>query len=160
MKYSTGNCADLNIALALQEGVYIELPEMVALSTVSGFICHLLAVSPDVMAAEIKTIMLNNQVVDDPATTVLSGGDTLILSGAMPGLVGAMLRSDSPIGVMRAGITAGKGSRAGHGDSESDLDSPVETTTRRVRIKLFNTLLKKYRARLLEYGFYLKEAGT
>ncbi len=111
MKYSTGNCGDLNIVLALQEGIYIELPDTVTPMTVSGFICHLLNIDAETVAAEMKTIMVNNQVVDAPGKKRLYGGDTLTLSGAMPGLVGAMLRSDSPIGVMRAGITADTGDR-------------------------------------------------
>jgi hypothetical protein len=152
MKYSTGNLGDLNVALALQEGVFVELSDTVADATVSGFICHLLDVSNEIIAAEIKTIMLNNQVVDKPGTTKICGGDTLTLSGAMPGLVGAMLRSDSPIGVMRSGITAGA-------DNRRDRENTGTWSSIYIRVKLFNLVLKNYRDRIVAYGFYLEDSS-
>jgi len=148
MKYSTGNCGDLPIGLTLQQGVWVEIPDTVTASTVSGFISHLLNVTPQEFTEKIKTIMVNNQVVDAPESTPVRSGDTLILSGAMPGLVGAMLRCDSPIGVMRASITA------------SGAAISTNSESGRVRIKLFNTVLRDYGEQLLKYGFYLEETAS
>jgi hypothetical protein len=129
---------------ALQRGVYLRLegPERVA-----DFICALFDIPLETMVREVKTVLLNNSVVDDFEDARLYPGDTLVLSGAMPGLVGAMLRSGSPLKSMREGATAG-----------------VRSVTRQaealVRLKLFNTVIKRFGEKLLRHGFYIEADRT
>ena len=86
--------------------------------------------------------MLNGKVVDHPETAGLTSGDTIVFSGAMPGLVGAMLRSDSPLKAMRGPVTAG-----GSGPEKSGTDD-----TGAVIIKAFNTVLRNHLEDILRYG--------
>ena len=137
------NAEKLNVSMMLQRGVYIEKPGTV---TVSGFVCGLLGITLEIFMKDIKTLMLNNDVVDRPESTLLNSGDTLMLSGAMPGLVGAMLRSDSPLKSMRDSITAGDSKNA---------NSAVDQL---VNIKVFNTALAKYKEKIVDYGFLVKAA--
>jgi hypothetical protein len=125
----------------MQSGVHVALQEG---ETVYAFICRVLSMDRAAVAAEIQTLILNNGCVDNPESQVLGSGDTLVLSGAMPGLVGAMLRSDSPIKAMRQGLTPG--------DRRRDPDAPGM-----LRLKLFNTVLRDHRADLLRCGFYIDE---
>lgn len=126
----------------LQKGVYVPLsrPE-----SISSFISKLLTIDNERMRKDIKTIMLNNRVVDDPDRAVLHAGDALVLSGAMPGLVGAMLRSDSPLKVMRATIS--EANTSGPGDGRESL----------ICVKLFNTVLKTYHEAILTHGFFIPD---
>ena len=136
------DAAEANISLLLQQGVYVKLPDTVS---VSGFICSLFEIYPEVLKRQFQTLILNNEVVDRPDETRLRPGDTLILSGAMPGLVGAMLRSDSPLKSMRSTITFGK------------MQNLPEPGTDMVCLKLFNTVLKNYRTKMIDHGFWIKQ---
>jgi hypothetical protein len=132
---------------ALQRGVRIPLPGVTgggAAPTVREFARTVLKLEPEAFDREVKTIMLNNQVVDDPKAALLVDGDTLVLSGAMPGLVGAMLRSDSPIKALRAGLAAAtdpkRGSTTGDGT---------------ITLKAFNTVLSNHMDDIIAFGAYV-----
>ena len=133
------NADQFNISLLLQQGVYVELNEEMS---VAAFLTGLLSIGSGTLQKELATLFLNNRVVDDPNHTPVQPGDTLILSGAMPGLVGAMLRSNSPLKSMRSTITAG--------EPRNEEKNREEW----VRLKLFNTVLKKYGPVILERGFW------
>jgi hypothetical protein len=150
MKYSTGNAVKFiregdwdgpRISAWMQQGVHVPLREG---ETVTTFISRVLSMDEAAVAAEVKTLILNNGCVDNPESQVLGSGDTLVLSGAMPGLVGAMLRSDSPIKAMRQTLTPGK---------PRGEDAP----TGMLRLKLFNTVLRDHRDDLLKCGFYVRD---
>lgn len=131
------NAGGYDIPILMQKGVYVRRPGD---CSVAEFIGNLLDLTPEAMKRDIKTIMMDNKVVDDPVTESMHGASTLVLSGAMPGLVGAMLRSDSPYKAMRATITsAGVGS----------VDSPMIT------IRLFNTVMRKHSQRMVRHGFWI-----
>lgn len=134
------NAEAFDISRLLQKGVYIEKPDTVS---VSGFISELLGIDPAAIGAKVGTVMLDNKVVDDPATAPLDG-ETLVLSGAMPGLVGAMLRSGSPYGAMRSKITSD--TRRSPGAAGSGL----------IRVKALNTILRDYRQRIVDRGFWIE----
>ncbi len=53
------------------------------------------------LEARVQTIFLNGRVVDDFDQTKIKAGDVLALSSAMPGLVGAVFRKESPLSGMR-----------------------------------------------------------
>lgn len=139
IRISVENAEEHNIGILLQKGVYVEKPDAI---TVSGFICLLLDITPEEAAASVRTIFLDNKVVDDPVGRQMEG-DHLVLSGAMPGLVGAMLRSGSPYGAMRASITA---------EGVTNRSSQ-----NKVRLKLLNTVLSKYKQRLVDHGFWIEK---
>lgn len=142
MNYIDGNNADkYDVSMLLQQGVFVERPDT---SSVLDFICKLLDITPEAVQREMKTIMMDNKVVDDPATGSVENASTLVLCGAMPGLVGAMLRSDSPIKAMRSTITSGTAA----------ANRPAAAM---VQVKLFNTVLLKYRESMIEHGFWVED---
>ncbi len=141
IRVDSSNAGRYNVAILLQRGVYVKRP---ANCTVNDFICNLLDVGPDALSAGVRTIMMDNKVVDDPDSETIQNGATLVLSGAMPGLVGAMLRSDSPYKAMRATITSAAG---------RTVDTPM------LKVKLFNTVLKKHSNRMVEHGFWIENDG-
>lgn len=57
------------------------------------------------LSGRVKTIFLNGKPVDDPASAMVRDKAVIALSAAMPGLVGATFRSNSPLSVFRSGIT-------------------------------------------------------
>ena len=144
----------MNHIAELQKGVLMKLPEGVS---VSDFACKVLKISLPVFRREVKTIMLNNQVVDKPDTCELHPGDVLVLSGAMPGLVGAMLRSDSPIKAMRQTIS----SRSADGNSDDSFVTPGQETSNpwpedMILVKFFNTILRHHKDAIIDYGFIVQ----
>lgn len=141
MRFVESKSSDgVQLSTKLQKGVFINfLPG----ETVTAFILRVLSLSEESMKREIQTLILNNACVDEPDTRELFSGDTLVLSGAMPGLVGAMLRSNSPIKVMRQTLSA----------SVHRTDPTVPESM--IRLKLFNTVLAEHKEALLKVGFYL-----
>ena len=135
------NARDFNIGYLLQKGAFFERPDTV---TVSGFIAQLLGIAPEKVTDTVKTVLLDNKVVDDPNRRIMDG-TTLVLSGAMPGLVGAMLRSGSPYEAMRSTIT-------------DSCDNRTRTRkTDMVRIKFLNTVLRDNKERIVHHGFWIEE---
>jgi hypothetical protein len=102
-----------------------------------------LTLNPRVVEEKISTIFLNGKPVDDIASTIVEGGATLALSGAMPGLVGATLRRKSPLASFRQSISAGKSAK----DNDNSEGS--------IQIKLFNILLKELGPVFLERGILI-----
>ena len=135
------NAEGMEVSRMLQRGVYIAKPGAM---TVSGLVCHIFGITEEERNSRIKTLMLNNSIVDKPETTTVNDGDTLMLSGAMPGLVGAMLRADSPFKAMRESITAGDGVDTAGGEE------------RYVKLKMLNTVLSRYREAIIDYGFWVE----
>jgi len=131
----------VSLSRELQKGVFVPFRQG---ETVTAFILRVLNLSQEQMVREIQTLILNNGCVDRPDSRELLTGDTLVLSGAMPGLVGAMLRSDSPIKAMRATIS----------EITSGRDSSLPRGM--IRLKLFNTVLANHKADLLNCGFYIE----
>jgi len=94
----------------------------------------------------ISTIFLDGKPVDDPGSATLRDGATLALSGAMPGLVGAVLRSGSVLGSFRHSIT--------HHDDGADGGAGRVT----LRVKLFNRVMRETGAAFLFRGITLPRA--
>jgi len=117
-------------------------------ATVTAFACAVLNIDRPQFRREVQTILLNNRVVDDPDTCRIVDGDVLVLSGAMPGLVGAMLRSDSPIKALRHTIS-GNGTRRRTGNVSGSIT-----------VKFFNTILKKHVKAIQAYGFTVLETSN
>ena len=69
------------------------------------FLRDTLELEQSYISERVQTIFLNGQVVDDLTTACLQDGDTLALSGAMPGLAGAVLRRGGFYAGFRSGIS-------------------------------------------------------
>jgi hypothetical protein len=137
----------------LQKGVFLRLPEAVAAHdlSVTDFLLHVLNLDDESFRDEIRTMMRNNMVVDDPDHTYLNPDDVLVVSGAMPGLVGAMLRSDSPIKILRSTISANTEREVSGEKKDSKRSSAF------IMVKLFNTVLRDHLDDVLKYGIYKQE---
>lgn len=141
-----------DILYHLQKGVHLRLPDSVAGSRVSvlEFMLKVLNLDEDSFRDEVRTVMRNSLVVDNFEETILVAGDILVVSGAMPGLVGAMLRSDSPIKILRSTIS---------GDSElDDQPSPLNQKPGFIKFKAFNTVLRDHLNDILGYGIYIEDS--
>ncbi len=73
--------------------------------SVKELLCQQFGIPEDYLDERIKTIFLNAKVVDDVSSATVNEGCTLALSGAMPGLVGAILRSGGFYASMRSQIS-------------------------------------------------------
>ncbi|MCP4132686.1 MAG: hypothetical protein GY754_17100 [bacterium] len=94
---------------------------------------------------KIKTIFLNSKPVDNIDTALIRNGSTLALSGAMPGLVGALMRTGSIYSSLRSPITY----------REEDYSRPVEHTGM-VGLKLFNLVLQDLGPGFLHRGIFMQ----
>jgi hypothetical protein len=91
-----------------------------------------------------QTVFLDGSAVDDLDRTLVEGDSVIALSGAMPGLVGAILRKGSPIAALRSKTGAETGPRS------------AEDTVYTLRLKLFNTIVEEMGPGLLHRGILLK----
>lgn len=110
----------------LQRGFYIRSYEG---ETVHSFLVDACCMDEDYIAEKIKTILINGGPVDDIFNTGLVGGTTCAVSGAMPGIAGAMMRMGSPYAPMRESITV---KPSGSPESEKEI---------LVTLKLFNVVM-------------------
>ena len=69
-----------------QQGFLVKVPGSGSIRTI---LCRHLSLAPDYLEGRIRTIFLNGKPVDEIDTAIVGPGDTLALSAAMPGLVGA-----------------------------------------------------------------------
>lgn len=95
----------------------------------------------DYIRRRIQTITLNHQPVDDPATALVPDGAFISISGAMPGLVGAILRKGGYYAAMRDSISCA-----------SCEGAKRNTHMGHVTVKLFNLVLKDQAAAFLCRG--------
>jgi len=103
-------------------------------------LCNQLGINEDYLTERIKTIFLNAKVVDDVKSANITEGSVLALSGAMPGLAGAILRS--------GGIYAGMRSQISHDQNQSSL--PVGAA--KITLKLLNLIAKELGPSFLQNG--------
>jgi len=126
-----------------QEGVEIEVEVG---CSVKQLLTEQLGIHADYLANRITTLFLNSRAVDDAATSVVHDGAVLALSGAMPGLVGATMRSGGYYAAMRGAMTY------------RNEDEIPEVKRGAIRLKLFNLLLDELSPRLLLRGVLLPAA--
>lgn len=112
--------------------------------SIKDLLCKQLNIKEDYLAERITTIFLNSKVVDDLNSTIVNEGATLALSGAMPGLVGAVFRSGSFYAAMRREIS--------HKKSKSSTQSQPANIT----FKLMNLVVKELGPEFLQQGVWLK----
>jgi hypothetical protein len=124
----------------LRQGVRVLVREG---QTVKGFLRDELGLNPDTIASRVQTVFLNGHPVDDMAGTWLEEGAVLSLSAAMPGLLGACMRVDSPYATMRDSITQGRSAPAAVQEGASTLG---------FTLKLFNFMAREIGPCVLQRG--------
>jgi hypothetical protein len=125
----------------LQTGVAVRADLTTSLREV---LCALFRVGPDDIEKTIQTVFVNSQPVDDIDGLRLADGDTVALSAAMPGLVGAAMRRGGFYAPLRSTIT--------HAGASSQSTGTEGT----VMIRLFNTLIGELGPRLLAGGVFIE----
>jgi hypothetical protein len=124
-----------------QKGFWLETAHS---ATVRSILSSSLGLSADYVARRVTTIFLDGTPVDNLDTPVHDRA-TLSLSGAMPGLVGAAMRSGGPLSGMRASISfASTGITEGPGT---------------IRVKLFNVVLHDVGRDLLAQGIMVEPSA-
>ena len=99
--------------------------------SIKDFLCEQMGIDENYLKNRIQTLFLNGMPVDDVENAYIQNNATLALSGAMPGLVGALLRSGGALAAMRNTISYTGG------------PVPTQKSEIRVKIKLFNLILKE-----------------
>ena len=112
--------------------------------SIKELLCNQLGIDEDYLSERIQTIFLNARVVDDVKSAIVNEGSVLALSGAMPGLVGAILRSGGYYAAMRSQIS--------HEENmpTSQLKGGIIT------LKLWNLVVKELGPTFLQNGIIIK----
>ncbi|MHB8709642.1 MAG: hypothetical protein ACYC9I_12270 [Desulfuromonadales bacterium] len=123
-----------------QAGVTFEIEQG---CSIEQLLTNQFGIMSDYIASRITTIFLNSKAVDKAGIALIHDGAVLALSGAMPGLVGATMRSGGYYAAMRGAMTYRN-------------EEGVKVGKRGViTIKLFNLLLEELGPRLLLHGFII-----
>jgi hypothetical protein len=107
--------------------------------SVRAFITARLGMSPAFIRNCISTIFLDGKPVDDLDTAVIRDGSRLALSSALPGLVGATMRSGGVLASLRSSITY----------KETGICTGGKGT---IHVKLFNMVMEEAGPDLLRAG--------
>jgi len=112
--------------------------------SVKELLCNQLGIHEDYLEQRIKSIFLNGKVVDDVKSAIVPEDAAMALSGAMPGLVGAILRSGGFYAPMRSQIS--------HAENR-----PVSRLKKgNITVKLWNLVVKELGPTFLQRGIWLK----
>jgi hypothetical protein len=125
-----------------QKGVYLKTRGGLPLSEVleeAGF-------SRKYLEEKVQTVFLDGSAVDDLDCAIVEGGSMVALSGAMPGLAGAILRKGSPISALRSKTSPEMGTHR------------TKDTMQALRLKLFNTIANEMGPGLLQSGILVKRS--
>lgn len=112
--------------------------------SVKELLCNQLGIDEDYLTQRIQTIFLNAKVVDDVNSAIVQEDATLALSGAMPGLVGAILRSGGFYAPMRSQI------------SHEENRPRSELKKGNITLKLWNLVVKEIGPTFLERGIWIE----
>ncbi len=127
------------LGVLLQEGFFVNVMTGVTVRKT----LTLLGFTDTYINERIQTIFLNFRPLDDLDGTTTAPGDTLSLSGAMPGLVGAVMRVGSYLAPFRKNI------------SENTRAEKIRSATGLLKIKIFNLILRDSGTGFLERGILL-----
>lgn len=114
--------------------------------SINEFLCMQQKISSDYIKERVSTIFLDGKPVDDIDMTVIQDGSTIALSGAMPGLVGAVMKRGSFYASFRDSITYKKG---------PDILAQGKCM---VNLKLFNIVIKELGLDFLKKGIFFKSS--
>ena len=125
----------------LGQGFPVNVP---ANCSIRDLIVGCLGIPDDYLEERIQTLFLNGNVVDDLNSCNIKEGSALALSGAMPGLAGAVLR--------RGGFYASFRRTISLDDSQSRIDKDYHW----IILKLFNMIVKELGPGFLEKGIWVE----
>ncbi|MEW5745745.1 MAG: hypothetical protein AB1805_09965 [Nitrospirota bacterium] len=125
----------------LQQGVMVRVPGG---CSVGMFLRDLLCLDERFIRERIATVLLDGRPVDDLDSAILRNESCLALSGALPGLVGAVMRREGLCSPMRSSLTY----------QESAL--PAARGESVITLKLFNVLLGAMGPDLLSRGVLVR----
>jgi len=111
--------------------------------TVADFLVKTAGIPPGYLKARDQTVFLHGRALDDFNTARVSGGATLALSAAMPGLAGAVLRRGGVYAPMRRQISQEASSAAAGAD---DII---------ITLKLFNLIASELGPEFLRKGILI-----
>lgn len=111
--------------------------------SIKDLLCKQLGIEEEYLDKRIQTLFLDGKPVDKVEKAYLHNNATLALSGAMPGLVGATLRKGGTFAAMRNTISY---------KSEASVNGDGEV---RVKLKLFNMVLKELGPVFLQSGIWI-----
>lgn len=124
----------------LQKGFYVEISK----GNLLEMLCQTCGLDALQVRQRIQTVFLNGKPVDDMASAYVQDNDCLALSAAMPGLVGATMRS--------GGVLAG----FRHSISHRPVAAQSNAQGGVLLIKLFNLLIKEIGPRFLRQGILVR----
>ena len=128
--------------LLFQSGVLLKVQVG---ASIKNLLCEQLSLDKTYVDKRISTIFLNSQPVDDISKAIIKNNDTLALSSAMPGLIGATLRRNSHLAPLRDTITFKKYR------NNDDIQAYGL-----IHLKLFNLILQEVGPFLLQRGVMMK----
>jgi hypothetical protein len=119
-----------------------------AACTLRELLCGQMGIAPAYLESRIQTMFLNHKAVDDPKAAMVTAGSTIGLSGAMPGIAGAMLRKGSRLSSMRRPIS-----------HVTQDNQPPTRQAGDVTVRLFNVLQEELGPSLLAQGIRITGAA-
>jgi len=134
----SNNAAREMCSQLFQSGVLLKVQVGVS---IKNLLCEQLSLDKTYVDKRITTIFLNSQPVDDITKAIIKNNDTLALSSAMPGLVGATLRRNSHLAPLRNNITF----------KEYRNNDDIQAYGL-IHLKLFNLILQEAGPFLLQRG--------
>ena len=134
LRFSFNQIPITSFSPLLQKGFYVETVTCKLLD----LLCLTCGLEPHEVQARIQTLFLNGKPVDDIVRARVKNEDCLALSSAMPGLVGATMRS--------GGVLAGFRRSISH--RSQSVESGEEGGI--ISIKLFNLLINEIGPRFLK----------
>jgi hypothetical protein len=124
----------------MESGFFVKAPTGLS---IKKLLCQHLGISENYLAERIQTLFLDGKPVDDVENAHIQPNASLAISGAMPGLAGATFRKGGSLALMRKTISYHEeASTRGHAEA-------------RVKIKLFNMVLKDLGPVFLEKGVWI-----
>lgn len=140
-------------AAAFQAGVWVLARPGESLR---GFMASSLGFPASYIEGSVSTVFLDASPVDDIDAAVVRPGCLVALSGAMPGLVGAVMRRKSPYASFRKAIShAGESVEEGEAAGGDRLTGDPEEACL-VRLKLFNAVLRDMGRLVIERGAWIE----
>jgi hypothetical protein len=144
LKVQTGQISKL--VAVLQMGFYLPVP---AGSSVRA-VLDAAGISRSYLEDKVKTVFLDGTAVDNLEAERIKNRSVIAVSGAMPGLVGAIFRKDSPISGLRSNV------------AKRPYDSSIQDGDELVLLKMFNIIAEEMGPELLRSGltFAGKDMGN
>lgn len=113
--------------------------------SIKDLLCEQLQIEEEYLDKRIQTLFLNGKAVDNAERAYIQDNATLALSAAMPGLVGATFRKGGTYAAMRNTI------------SYNAEISNKDKGEARVKLKLFNMVLKELGPLFLTNGVWIRK---